>query len=71
MLATGVREYSCGPVSNSHAGGWSDDQYLPDYHRFLKVAGGFLSVTTERKDGTPTLSLRFHDVQGRCVSKTD
>ncbi len=63
--ATGVREYSCGPVSDKHAGGWSDDQYLPDYHRFLKVAGGFLSATVERHDGTPSLTFRFHDVHGK------
>jgi len=61
---TGVREYSCGPVSDLHAGGWSDDQYLPEYHRFLKVAGGFLSATCQRIDGQPTLAFRFHDVQG-------
>jgi hypothetical protein len=38
---------------------------MPDYHRFLKVAGGFLSVTAERQDGTPTLTFRFHDVHGK------
>jgi len=27
---TGVREYSCGPASNEHAGGWSNDQRHPD-----------------------------------------
>jgi alkaline phosphatase D len=61
---TGVREYSCGSVSDLHAGGWSDDQFIPEYHRFLKVAGGFLSATSERIDGQPTLTFRFHDVQG-------
>lgn len=61
---TGLREYSCGPVSDKHAGGWSDDQYFPDYHRFLKVAGGFLSAEVVREGETPTLTFRFHDVQG-------
>jgi len=61
---TGVREYSCGPASDQHAGGWEQSDYRPDYHRFLKVAGGFLSVTVERQEGTPTLTFRFHDVDG-------
>ncbi|MFT7640301.1 MAG: alkaline phosphatase D, partial [Pirellulaceae bacterium] len=42
---TGTREYSCGPASNAHAGGWTKGDFRKDYHRFLKVAGGFLSVT--------------------------
>jgi len=31
----------------------------------LKVIGGFLSATVERTGGVPTLTFRFHDVQGR------
>lgn len=61
---TGVREYSCGPASNRHAGGWSQSDVVPDYHRFLKVAGGFLSGTVERVDGKPRLTMRFHAVDG-------
>lgn len=59
-----INEYSCGPVSDRHAGGWSNDQFVPEYHRFLKVAGGFLSGTVERIEDRPTLTFRFHDVQG-------
>jgi alkaline phosphatase D len=59
-----VREYSSGPGSDSHAGGWQQSDYRPEVHRFLRVAGGFLSVTVERKDGKPTMTLRFHDVDG-------
>ena len=33
-------------------------------HRFLRVAGGFLSVTVERRDAKPTMTMRFHDVDG-------
>jgi len=61
---TGVREYSCGPASDKHAGGWRQDDYREDYHRFLKVQGGFLSVTVDRPDGVPTIAFRFHDVDG-------
>ncbi len=61
---TGLREYSCGPASDEHAGGWRDSMFMPEFHRFLKVAGGFLSVTVQRIDGTPTLTVRFHDTKG-------
>lgn len=61
---TGVREYSCGPASDKHAGGWKQSDYREDYHRFLKVAGGFLSATAERQDGKPTLNFRYHSVDG-------
>lgn len=62
---TGVREYSCGPASNAHAAGWDEEDYYPDYHRYLKVRGGFLSATVDRASGTPSLTLRFHSVNGR------
>jgi len=58
---TGVREYSCGPASDKHAGGWSNDQRLPE-HRYLNVIGGFLAVTVDRQEGKPTLTFRFYDV---------
>lgn len=63
--ATGLREYSCGPASDPHAGGWQEDDFRPEYHRFLRVAGGFLTVTAERVDGQARLVLRFHDVDGK------
>lgn len=62
---TGIREYSCGPASNQHAGGWSEEDYEPEYHRFLRVKGGFLSVTLEQETSKPRLALRFHGVKGK------
>jgi len=62
---TGLREYSCGPASDAHAGGWSKGDFRKDYHRFLKVAGGFLSVTCERQEDEPTLTMKFHSVDGK------
>ena len=59
-----LREYSTGPGSDPHAGGWKQSDYRRDMHRFLRVAGGFLSVTIERRDGKPTMTMRFHDVDG-------
>ena len=62
---TGVREYSCGPASDKHANGWSQSDFREDYHKYLNVIGGFLSATVERASGEPTLTFRYHDVQGK------
>jgi len=59
--ATGVHEFSCGPASDEHAGGSPGQD--PDYHRFHRVGGGFLSVTA---DGD-AITFRFHDVPGDVV----
>jgi alkaline phosphatase D len=67
---TGTREYSCGPASDKHAGGWQQDDYRKEYHRYLNVTGGFLSATVERKEGTPSLTFRYHDSDG-TVNFTD
>jgi alkaline phosphatase D len=65
---TGAREYSCGPASDKHAGGWSNDQKLPE-HRYLNVIGGFLAVTVDRQEGKPTLTFRFYDVDGDVMKE--
>ena len=62
---TGLREYSCGPASDRHAGGWSQSDFREDYHRYLNVIGGFLSGTVEHDSGKPTLTFRYHDVSGK------
>ena len=62
---TGVREYSCGPASDKHAGGWQQEDFIKKYHRYLNVIGGFLSATAERKEGRPTLTFRYHDANGK------
>lgn len=61
---TKVREYSCGSATNKHAGGWKQDDFRKDYHRYLNVIGGFLCATVERVEGKPTLAFRFHDANG-------
>jgi len=61
---TKLREYSSGPASDEHAGGWEAEDYREGFHRFLRVKGGFLSVTAERQGDVPTLTVRFHDVDG-------
>ncbi len=64
-----VREYSCGPASNEHAGGWRQEDNRPDYHQYLNVTGGFLSATVERVEGTPTLIFRHHGVDGKVLNE--
>jgi len=63
---TGVREYSCGPASDKHAGGWSNDMKRPQ-HRYLNVVGGFLSVTVERIDGRPTIIFLHYSTDGEVL----
>lgn len=67
---TGLKEFSCGPASNKHAGGWSQQDFRKDMHRYLNVTGGFLSGTVERgKSGAATLSFRFHDSTGKLYKE--
>lgn len=63
---TGLREYSTGPTSDAHAGGFSQDLREP-MHQYLNVIGGFFACTSTRKDGNPTLVLRHYNVQGEIV----
>ena len=65
---TGVREYSCGPTSDKHAGGFSESK-RSSMHRYLKIKGGFLSVTVERTGGRPTATFRHHAVDGSIYNE--
>ena len=64
----GVREYSSGPATDRHAGGWSNDKRMPE-HQYLNVIGGFLEVTVEREDGLPVLIARHHGVDGQVLNE--
>lgn len=66
--ATGTKEYSCGPTTDKHAGGFSE-KHRSSMHRYLKIKGGFLSVTVERIDGEPTITFRHHGVDGRIYNE--
>lgn len=65
---TGAREYSCGPTSNVHAGGFkkSDESEM---HKYLNIVGGFLSVQIDRKKGKPVAIFRHHDVDGQVLNE--
>lgn len=65
---TGVREYSCGPASNQHAGGFNEKNKSPR-HRYLKVKGGFLSVDIKRENGTAQAVLTHHGVDGSVYNR--
>jgi alkaline phosphatase D len=60
---TGLREYSCGPASAEHAGGWDQDNVLPE-HEYLNVIGGFLAVEVTNDEGEPKMALRHYGVDG-------
>ena len=64
---TGLQEFSCGPVSNQHAGGTpGHDMKIQPFHR---VRGGFLTVNVFREKNEPQLEMRFHNVHGELVYK--
>ncbi len=65
---TGAREYSCGAGSDMHAGGFKES-LRTDEHRFLRIKGGFLSVSVDRQSGKPRIALRHHDVHGDVVNE--
>jgi alkaline phosphatase D len=65
---TGLREYATGPASDAHARGWDPEDIRPE-HRYLNVIGGFLTVTAERRDATPTLVVRHHSVDGDILNE--
>ncbi len=66
---TGMHEFSCGPASDQHAGGTPGHD--PQYHRFHRVNGGFLSISFRRAAGRSTIAFRHHDVNGKVVYEYD
>jgi alkaline phosphatase D len=65
---TGLREFSQGPVSDSHAQGWKADDLRPE-HKFLRVKGGFLGVKVYRQMDEPIIEFIHYDVDGNVVNK--
>jgi len=67
---TGLWEFGCGPGSEEHQLGWKKGDERPE-HKFLRVAGGFLSgeIVHAGPDQTPKLTLRHHQVTGEEVSR--
>ena len=66
---SGLREFSCGPASNKHAGG--SPKHDPKLQPFHRVKGGYLSVEVHRPEQKPTITFRHHDVHGGVVNTLD
>ena len=67
---TGLMEFSCGPASDEHAEGWKKDDILPE-HRYLNIAGGFLSVKVEQKNGKPGIRFTHYSVNGEPLHEEE
>lgn len=65
---TGLREFGSGAVSDSHAGGWDQNDWRPE-HRFLRVKGGFLVVNVYRVQNLPHIDFIHYDVNGNITHK--
>jgi alkaline phosphatase D len=66
---TGVREFSCGPTSDKHAGGWSNDK-RSSMHKYLNVVGGFLSVTVDSASASsPVAIFRHYGTDGKLLNE--
>ena len=64
---TGLWEFGCGPGSEKHQLGWKKGDERPS-HRFLRVAGGFLSGHLDSKGKTSVLTLHHRKVNGDVMS---
>ncbi len=62
---TGVKEFSVGAASNSHAGGTPGRN--PKIHRFHKVQGGFLNVLVEPTEEASEIIFQLCDVDGKVA----
>ncbi|MFC4992122.1 alkaline phosphatase D family protein [Rubritalea tangerina] len=60
---TKLHEFGCGPASDIHASGYSLKERTPE-HTYLKICGGFLSVTVKETNGSPTATFTHHSVDG-------
>ena len=63
---TTLREFSCGAGSDSHAGGWEQNDVRPE-HRFLRVKGGFLKGSVYHSDNKVNIKFQHCDVDGNVV----
>jgi len=65
---TGVKEYSCGPTTDIHAGGFNE-KLRSVMHSYLNIKGGFLSVIVERKNRKPKLTFRHYGTDGSIYNE--
>lgn len=67
-LETGLLEFSCGPGGNDHAGGWNQEDKLPE-HIYLNVVGGFLEGSVEQANGSARLVFRHYSPDGELLNE--
>jgi alkaline phosphatase D len=65
---TGVMEFSCGPGSDAHAGGWNQEDFYSE-HIYLNVVGGFLEGSVSRTKGVPILIFKHYNPDGKVLHK--
>jgi len=65
---TGLMEFSCGPGSDAHAGGWNQEDFYPE-HVYLNVVGGFLEGSVTQKNTEPTLTFRHYNPDGKLLNE--
>lgn len=65
--ATGLREFGCGPASDIHAAGYSLKERT-ESHRYLKICGGFLSVTVSEDSSKAQVKVQHHSVDGKVLN---
>jgi alkaline phosphatase D len=65
---TGVVEFSCGPGSDAHAGGWNQEDFYPE-HIYLNVVGGFLEGAVSQVDGKAKLVFRHYNPDGELLNE--
>jgi alkaline phosphatase D len=63
---TNLWEFCTGAGSDSHAGGWKQENILPE-HRFLRVKGGYLTGKVYRDKKKAHLKFEHRDVEGQVV----
>jgi len=63
---SGVHEYGCGPASDEHAISPSGGEDK-NYHRFLRIKGGFAAVSVNPADREHPLVIEHRDVRGNTV----
>ena len=64
---TNLWEFGCGAGADVHAGGWKKEDFRPE-HQFLRVKGGFLSVSIN-SGKSPSIRFTHHDVEGNPVNE--
>ena len=63
---TNLWEFSCGAGSDTHAGGWSQEEVRPE-HRFLRVEGGFLKGSVSSNGDQVVLTFTHYDLAGQVA----